>query len=118
MKKFFQKLGFQKMDEMQKLIALKAQRNALAYVVVFLLVWSLSNSLRTVRENVRLDNTPSFLLTTVALVLMASQFYYQHKILTGTGEEKELTRSFLRTFLPWLFLLLLILAVGTRLLLA
>lgn len=117
MKRRLEKLGFRKMDEMERLIALKAQRNALVYVVVFLLIWSLGNSLRTLRDQVPLDNTPSLLLSTAVLVLIGSQLYYQHKALSGSEEGKELAGGFLRVFLPAFFLLVLILAVGTWLVL-
>lgn len=117
MKKWLEKLGFRKMDEMERLIALKAQRNTLLYMVIFLVLWSLHSSLRTIRAHVPLDNTPSLLLTTAVLVLIGSQFYYRHKALSGSEEEKELTGGFLRVFLPVLFLLALLLTVGTWLVL-
>lgn len=44
MKSFFSKLGFRKMDEMGKDIALKAQRNALIYALLALAMWSLYES--------------------------------------------------------------------------
>ena len=117
MKKWLEKMGFRKMDEMERLIALKAQRNTLVYVVIFLLVWSVGNSLRTLRDHVPLDNTPSLLLSTAVLVLIGSQLYYQHKALSGSEEEKELASGFLSVLLPAFFLLVLILAVGTWLVL-
>lgn len=117
MKKWLEKLGFRKMDEMERFIALKAQRNTLVYIVIFLLIWSIGNSLRTLRDQVPLDNTPSLLLTTAVLVLIGSQFYYQHKALSGSEEGKELAGGFWSVFLPAFFLLALILAVGTWLVL-
>ena len=41
MKKFFNKLGFRKMDEMEQHIAFKAQRNALIFLLVALFVWTI-----------------------------------------------------------------------------
>ena len=117
MKKWLEKMGFRKMDEMERLIALKAQRNTLVYVVIFLLVWSVGNSLRTLRDHVPLDNTPSLLLSTAVLVLIGSQLYYQRKALSGSEEGKELMSGFWRFFLPALCLLVLLLAAGTWLVL-
>ena len=117
MKKWLEKLGFRKMDEMERLIALKAQRNTLFYMVLFLLVWSVGNSLRTLRDQVPLDKTPGFLLSTAVLVLIGSQLYYQRKALSGSEEERELMGGFWRVFLPALVLAVLILTVGTWLVL-
>jgi hypothetical protein len=40
-KNFFKKIGFRKMDEMEQHIAFKAQRNALIFLLVTLLLWTL-----------------------------------------------------------------------------
>ena len=117
MKKWLARLGFRKMDEMERLIALKAQRNTLIYIVVFLVIWSLTNSLRTLRDHVTLDNTTGLLLSTAVLVLIGSQLYYQRKALSGSEEGRELMSGFWRVFLPALCLVLLLLAVGTWLVL-
>ena len=88
MKKWMKKLGFQEMDEMQRLIALKAQRNALIYAVLFLLAWEGWNLFRT-----------GLLLSTITLVLIGSQIYYQQKVLKGSEEGKVYTRSLTRTLI-------------------
>ncbi|WP_294513715.1 hypothetical protein [uncultured Intestinimonas sp.] len=117
MKKWLARLGFRKMDEMERLIALKAQRNTLIYMVVFLVIWSLTNSLRTLRDHVPLDNIPGLLLSTAVLVLIGSQLYYQRKALAGSEEGRELMSGFWRFFLSALCLLVLLLAAGTWLVL-
>ena len=117
MKKWLEKLGFREMDEMQKLIALKAQRNALIYAVVFLLGWSFWNCFQTLQHEAPLDNVPTILLSTIALVLIGSQMYYQQKVLKGSEEGKEYTRGLLGTLLLGLFLAAALVAVGTWLLL-
>ena len=99
MKKWMKKLGFQEMDEMQRLIALKAQRNALIYAVLFLLAWEGWNLFRTLRYETELDNIPGLLLSTIALVLIGSQIYYQQKVLKGSEEGKVYTRSLTRTLI-------------------
>ena len=117
MKNWLKKLGFRKMDEMERLIALKAQRNTLLYMVVFLFIWSMGNTLRAVREQVSLDNTPSLLLSTAVLVLIGSQLHYQRKALSGSEEEKELMGGFWSVFLPAILLAVLLLAAGSWLVL-
>ena len=99
MKKWMKKLGFQEMDEMQRLIALKAQRNALIYAVLFLLAWEGWNLFRTLRYETELDNNPGLLLSTITLVLIGSQIYYQQKVLKGSEEGKVYTRSLTRTLI-------------------
>lgn len=99
MKKWMKKLGFQEMDEMQRLIALKAQRNALIYAVLFLLAWEGWNLFRTLRYETELDNIPGLLLSTITLVLIGSQIYYQQKVLKGSEEGKVYTRSLTRTLI-------------------
>ena len=99
MKKWMKKLGFQEMDEMQRLIALKAQRNALIYAVLFLLAWEGWNLYRTLRYESELDNIPGLLLSTITLVLIGSQIYYQQKVLKGSEEGKVYTRSLTRTLI-------------------
>ena len=69
MKAFFRRLGFRKMDEMERMVALKAQRNALLYGVIFLLGWSIYNAWRALATQSEMDTTPSFLLVTMSLVL-------------------------------------------------
>lgn len=99
MKKWMKKLGFQEMDEMQRLIALKAQRNALIYAVLFLLAWEGWNLFRTLRYETELDNIPGLLLSTITLVLIGSQIYYQQKVLKGSEKGKVYTRSLTRTLI-------------------
>ena len=96
MKKWMKKLGFQEMDEMQRLIALKAQRNALIYAVLFLLAWEGWNLFRTLRYE---TDIPGLLLSTITLVLIGSQIYYQQKVLKGSEEGKVYTRSLTRTLI-------------------
>ena len=94
MKNFFNRLGFRKMDEMEQLIALKAQRNALCYTVVFLLGWSIYNSCHALSAQQKVDLIPSFLLSTIALVLVFSQIFYQRRLLAGTEEASKYMRGF------------------------
>ena len=89
MKKWMKKLGFQEMDEMQRLIALNAQRNALIYAVLCLLAWEGWNLFRT----------------------------YQQKVLKGSEEGKVYTRSLTRTLILGCLLGVGLAVVGTWLML-
>ena len=117
MKKWMKKLGFQEMDEMQRLIALKAQRNALIYAVLFLLAWEGWNLFWTLRYETELDNNPGLLLSTITLVLIGSQIYYQQKVLKGSEEGKVYTRSLTRTLILGCLLGVGLAVVGTWLML-
>lgn len=86
MKAFFEKLGFHKMDEMEKNIALRAQRNALLYVMVALLIWSLHESFEVYTKNTALNLFPSFLLITTVLVQLFSQLVLQKRAVKGDEE--------------------------------
>lgn len=112
MKEWFRRMGFRKMDEMERMVALKAQRNALLYGVVFLLGWSIYNSIQAMAAGSRADLTPSFLLVTMSLVLTFSQVYYQKRLLAGTEEEKEYSRFFWHTLLWGLVVMAVLMAVG------
>ena len=117
MKAFFRRLGFRKMDEMERMVALKAQRNALLYGVIFLLGWSIYNAWRALSTQSEIDTTPSFLLVTMSLVLTFSQFYYQKRLLAGTEEGEAYSRSFRNTMLAALAVTVALVAVGTGLIL-
>lgn len=117
MKEFFRRLGFRKMDEMEQMVALKAQRNTLLYGVVFLLGWSIYNAWRALATQGEMDTTPSFLLVTMSLVLTFSQLYYQKRLLAGTEEGEAYSRSFRNTLLAGLGITVVLVAVGTGLIL-
>lgn len=117
MKEFFRRLGFRKMDEMERMVALKAQRNTLLYGVVFLLGWSIYNAWRALATQGEMDTTPSFLLVTMSLVLSFSQLYYQKRLLAGTEEGEAYSRSFRNTLLAGLGITVVLVAVGTGLIL-
>ncbi len=91
MKSFFSKLGFRKMDEMEKDIALKAQRNALIYVLLVLVTWSFYESFKVYTQHTPLNSAPSFLLVTTSLVLILSQLVLQKRVVKGDDEYKDTT---------------------------
>lgn len=73
MRNFLKRLGFHKMDEMERHIAFKAQRNAYVFLVLALAVWSIYESCRVYRFHGRLNPVPCFLLVAAALVQAFSQ---------------------------------------------
>ncbi len=89
MKLFFAKLGFRKMDEMEKEIALKAQRNALLYVLLALTAWSFYESFKVYTQHTSLNSVPSFLLISTSFVLVASQLVLQKRAVKGDDEYKD-----------------------------
>lgn len=91
MKSFFLKLGFRKMDEMEKDIALKAQRNALIYILLALAIWSLYESFKVYTQHTSINTVPSFLLVTTSFVLILSQLVLKKRVVKGDDEYKETT---------------------------
>lgn len=89
MKSLFSKLGFRKMDEMEKDIALKAQRVALIYVLLFLAIWSLYEPFKLYTQHTSLNSVPSFLLLTTSFVLILSQLVLQKRAVKGEDEYKD-----------------------------
>jgi Mn2+/Fe2+ NRAMP family transporter len=91
MKSFFSKLGFRKMDEMGKDISIKAQRNALIYVLLVLVIWSFYESFKVYTQHTSLNSAPSFLLVTTSFVLILSQLVLKKRAIKGDDEYKDTT---------------------------
>jgi hypothetical protein len=89
MKSLFSKLGFRKMDEMEKNIALKAQQNALIYVLLALAVWSFYESFKAYSQHTSINSVPSFLLVTTSLVQVFSQLVLQKRVVKDDDEYKD-----------------------------
>lgn len=79
MKKILKKLGFRKMDEMEKNIALKSQRIALIYIIIALLIWSFYESYKTYAYKTTLNLLPCFLLVSTSCVLIISQAIFKNQ---------------------------------------
>ncbi len=73
MKKFFKKLGFRKMDEMEQHIAFKAQRNALGFLLIALFIWSLYESYKVYAFHTSLNLFPCMLLVAASCIQTLSQ---------------------------------------------
>ena len=111
MKSFFSKLGFRKMDEMEKDIALKAQRNALIYVLLVLAIWSFYESLKAYTQHTPLNSVPSFLLVTTSFVLIVSQLLLQKRAVKGDDEFKD-ANSILKIIVVSVIVAAIIISIG------
>ncbi len=117
MKSFFSKLGFRKMDEMEKDIALKAQRNALIYVLLVLVTWSFYESFKVYTQHTPLNSAPSFLLVTTSLVLILSQLVLQKRVVKGDDEYKD-TTPILKIIVVGIIVAAIIISIGAWIILS
>lgn len=98
MKQLFEKMGFQKMDEMEKEIALKSQRNALTYVIVVLFIWSTYELYCSITQQVDFNKLPCILLITTAWVQTISQLLLKRRAVMGDSEYKFVNKNTVITF--------------------
>lgn len=73
MKGIFRKLGFHKMDEMERHILFASQRNSYLFLIGALLAWSFYESYKVYTYHVRLNLLPCILLVTASLIQCFSQ---------------------------------------------
>lgn len=73
MKQFLKKLGFRRLDEMERSILFKAQRNAYLFLAAALLIWSLYESCQVYLHHSRLNPLPGLLLASAAVIQAFSQ---------------------------------------------
>lgn len=73
MENFFKKLGFHKMDEMEQHIAFKAQRNALIFLLISLLIWTLWEAYQVFAFDTVLNPLPCILLAAASNIQIFSQ---------------------------------------------
>lgn len=73
MKRFLKKLKVRRMDEMERSIAFRAQRNSYVFLVIALLVWTFYESLSVYLYHSRLNLLPCLLLTGAVLIQTFSQ---------------------------------------------
>lgn len=73
MNRFWKKLGLRKLDEMERFILFRAQRNAYLFLVAALLCWSMYESCRVYIHHSRLNLLPCLLLIAAALIQSFSQ---------------------------------------------
>ncbi|MEG2094107.1 MAG: hypothetical protein RRY80_07325 [Lachnospiraceae bacterium] len=105
MKKTINKLGFRKMDEMEKNIALKSQRIALVYVIIALLIWSFYETYKVYAYQTTLNILPCFLLVSTSWVLIISQLLLKKKAVKDDSDYQHENPT-------WKFIVIIILIVG------
>ena len=86
MKKFFKKLGFHKMDEMEQHIAFKAQRNAFVFLLFALFIWTLYESYKVYAFHSELNPFPCFLLAAASCIQIISQLIMTHNAVKDDEE--------------------------------
>ena len=73
MKKAFKKLIPRKMDEMERYIVFRSQRNSYFFLVIALVLWSFYESWKVYAYHTRLNILPCMLLAVSALIQIFSQ---------------------------------------------
>lgn len=84
------RINIHSMDEMEKSIVLKSQRNALIYLSAALLIWILYDLYKFLTvHNSMINLTPLFLLCTAGLVQNFSEIYLRKHMVKGDDEYQE-----------------------------
>lgn len=89
MKNFFKKLGFRKMDEMEKHIAFKAQRNAFLFLELALLGWSFYESYKVYTYQTRLNALPCLILSGALVIQGFSQLIMTRNVVKDDEDSCE-----------------------------
>lgn len=116
MRRFFKKRDFHGMDEMEKAILFKAQRNACFFLVFALLLVSLYKSFRVYRFHESLDPLPSLLLAAAVLIQTFSQLLMTRNAVKDDEESFE-TAPLIRIILFLCVIAVIIAAAGAALVL-
>lgn len=111
MKKLYSKLSFHKMDEMEKNIALRAQRIALTYSLIVLILWSLSELYKAYMYQIKLNELPCFLLISTCWVLIISQAVLKKQAIKD-DEEYQKENPIWKFVLVIIIIVSIIIAIG------
>lgn len=114
MKNFWKRLGFRRMDEMERSIALRAQAYSFRFLAAALFLWSMYESWVVRPNGGMLDQKPCLLLLLACFVQVGIQQWLSRRAVAEDEEYKA--PSLLAMALPVLLLTLLILTVGTAML--
>ena len=89
MKKFLQRLGVRKMDEMERHILFRAQRSAYFFLIAALLIQSFYESAQVYLCHTRLNPVPCMLLAGAVLVQAVSQLVLARRAVQGDEDSWE-----------------------------
>lgn len=89
MKRILRKLGFHSLDEMEKAILFKSQRNAYIFLMLALSAWSLYESWKVYTEHSRINMLPCFLLGAASLIQALSQSIMTHNAVKDDEDSYE-----------------------------
>ena len=89
MKRILQRLRMRKMDEMERHILFRAQRNAYLFLVAALVVWSFYESYQVHTRHGRLNLVPCLLLVVAALIQTFSQLILTRRAVQGDEDSFE-----------------------------
>ena len=89
LKDIFRRLGFRRMDEMERHIAFRAQRNAYMFLLAALLVWSFYESWQVYAHHTRLNPLPCLLLGTACLIQGFSQLVMARSAVKDDEDSNE-----------------------------
>ncbi len=92
MKGIFRKLGFHKMDELERHITFKAQRNSYFFLVISLLIWSFYESYKVYTYHTRLNLLPCLLLVGAVAIQNISQLIMTRSAVKDNEDSYEATR--------------------------
>ena len=89
MKSIFKKFGFHALDEMEKAILFRAQRNAYLFLLLALLAGSFYESYQVYRYHTRLNPYPCFLLVAAVLIQVFSRLVITRNAVKGDEDSYE-----------------------------
>lgn len=98
MKNWLNRLGFRRMDEMERQIAFRAQRNAYVFLLAALLVWTLYESGLVFARGTTLNPVPCMLLTAACAIQTISQLAMARSAVQDDEDSRE-TAPLLRLIL-------------------
>lgn len=89
MKHIFRKIGLRKMDEMDRYIAFRAQRNAYHFLIISLFIWSMYESYQVFVYHTNLNLLPCMLLAAASLIQGFSQLVMQRNAVKDDEDSYE-----------------------------
>lgn len=91
MKKFLKGFRFHKMDEMERHIVFRSQRNSYLFLVIALLIWSFYESYRVYAFHTKLNLIPCMLLVTAVVIQIFSQLVMERNAVKDDEDSYETT---------------------------